>query len=143
MIVYYYDVRFEVDGVMRLWVVFKGFLFDFVAKRFVVEVGDYELVYNDFEGVFGDGGVIIWDCGIYEQGGRVLWLEVFECGYVVFVLHGEKLCGGFALQRTCFGDKLQWLFVKCCDDEVCFGLDVVVECFESVVSGRMLDQLFG
>ena len=56
--------------------------------------------HNDFEGPLGDGGVIVWDRGTYEQGGRVPWPEALERGHAVFVLHGEKLRGGFALQRT-------------------------------------------
>ena len=44
--------------------------------------------------------MIVWDRGSYEQGGRVAWPEALERGHAVFVLHGEKLRGGFALQRT-------------------------------------------
>ena len=44
--------------------------------------------------------MIVWDRGTYEQGGRVPWPEALERGHAVFVLHGEKLRGGFALQRT-------------------------------------------
>ena len=51
----------------------------------------------------------VWDRGPYEQGGRVAWPEAIERGHAVFVLHGERLRGGFALQRT--RDR-QWLFVK-------------------------------
>ncbi len=56
--------------------------------------------HNDFEGASGAGGVIVWDRGAYEQGGRVPWPEALERGHAVFVLHGQKLRGGFALQRT-------------------------------------------
>ena len=46
---------------------------------------------------------------LYEQGGRVPWPEAIERGHAVFVLHGEKLQGGFALQRT---RGTQWLLIK-------------------------------
>jgi hypothetical protein len=51
----------------------------------------------------------VWDEGLYEQGGRVAWPEAIERGHAVFVLHGAKLEGGFALQRTKPG---LWLLIK-------------------------------
>ena len=109
---HHYDVRLEVDGVMRSWAVPKGPSLDPAAKRLAVQVEDHGMGHNDFEGALGDGGVIIWDRGTYEQGGRVPWPEALERGHAVFVLHGEKLKGGFALQRTRRGDKPQWLLIK-------------------------------
>ena len=102
---------------------------------------DHGLAHNDFEGGLGDGGVIIWDRGTYEQGGRVAWPEALERGHAVFVLHGEKLHGGFALQRTRPGAKPQWLLIKRRDDEARPGSDIVAERPESVVSGQTLAQL--
>jgi DNA ligase D-like protein (predicted 3'-phosphoesterase) len=138
---HHYDVRLEVDGVMRSWAVPKGPTLDPAAKRLAVQVEDHTLEHNDFEGTHGDGGVIVWDRGSYEQGGRVAWPEALERGHAVFVLHGEKLRGGFALQRTRPGEKPQWLLIKRRDDEARPGSDIVTERPESVVSGRTLTQL--
>jgi DNA ligase D-like protein (predicted 3'-phosphoesterase) len=138
---HHFDLRLEVGGVMRSWAVPKGPTLDPAAKRLAVEVGDHALSHNDFEGTLGDGGVIVWDRGTYEQGGRVPWPEALERGHAVFVLHGEKLCGGFALQRTRSGAKPQWLLVKRRDEAACRGSDIVAERPESVVSGRTLDDL--
>ena len=96
----HFDLRLEVGGVMRSWAVPKGPSLDPAVKRLAVEVEDHSMGHNDFEGRLGDGGVIVWDRGGYEQGGRVPWPEALERGHAVFVLHGEKLRGGFALQRT-------------------------------------------
>jgi hypothetical protein len=85
--------------------------------------------------------VIIWDRGVYEQGGRVSWPEALDRGHAVFVLHGEKLRGGFALQRTGAGAKPQWLLVKRRDEYAAPGSDVVSERPESVVSGLTLNAL--
>jgi DNA ligase D-like protein (predicted 3'-phosphoesterase) len=138
---HHYDVRLEVDGVMRSWAVPKGPSLDPAAKRLAVQVEDHGMGHNDFEGALGDGGVIIWDRGTYEQGGRVAWPEALDRGHAVFVLHGEKLRGGFALQRTRPGAKPQWLLIKRRDDEARPGSDIVAERPESVVSGRTLDDL--
>jgi DNA ligase D-like protein (predicted 3'-phosphoesterase) len=140
---HHYDFRLEVDGVMRSWAVPKGPSLDPAAKRLAVQVEDHGMGHNDFEGALGDGGVIVWDRGSYEQGGRVAWPEALDRGHAVFVLHGEKLRGGFALQRTSAGAKPQWLLIKRRDDEARPGSDIVAERPESVLSGRTLAQLLG
>jgi DNA ligase D-like protein (predicted 3'-phosphoesterase) len=138
---HHFDLRLEVDGVMRSWAVPKGPSLDPRAKRLAVQVADHDCSHNDFEGPLGAGGVIVWDRGTYEQGGRVPWPEALDRGHAVFVLHGEKLRGGFALQRTRPGAKPQWLLVKRKDDEARPGSDIVVEEPRSVVSGRTLDDV--
>jgi DNA ligase D-like protein (predicted 3'-phosphoesterase) len=138
---HHFDFRLEVDGVMRSWAVPKGPSMDPTVKRLAVEVEDHGMAHNDFEGRAGRGGVIIWDRGTYEQGGRVAWPEAIERGHAVFVLHGEKLEGGFALQRTGRGEKPQWLLIKRSDEHARRGSDVAAERPESVQSGVTLAEL--
>jgi DNA ligase D-like protein (predicted 3'-phosphoesterase) len=109
---HHFDLRLEVDGAMRSWAVPKGPSMDPAVKRLAIEVEDHPISYNEFEGEIDGGWVKIWDRGSYEQGGRVPWPEALERGHAVFVLHGEKLQGGFALQRTRGGEKPQWLLIK-------------------------------
>ncbi len=138
---HHFDLRLEVDGVMRSWAVPKGPSMDPATKRLAVQVEDHSISHNSFEGVTEGGGMIVWDQGHYEQGGRVAWPEALERGHAVFVLHGEKLRGGFALQRTRPGEKPQWLLIKRRDDVAQPGSEVVAEQPHSVLSGRSLDQL--
>jgi len=126
---------------MRSWAVPKGPSMDPAVKRFAVQVEDHSLAHNDFEGPTEGGGVIVWDRGGYEQGGRVAWPEAIERGHAVFVLHGEKLRGGFALQRTRTGEKPQWLLIKRRDEDAEPGSDVVAEQPRSVASGRTLAEV--
>ncbi len=140
---HHYDLRLEVDGVMRSWAVPKGPSLDPAVKRLAVEVPDHELAHNDFEGELEGGRVIVWDRGGYEQGGRVPWPEALDRGHAVFVLHGEKLRGGFALQRTRPGAKAQWLLIKRRDECARPGSDIVVEQPRSVLSGRRIGDLPG
>lgn len=140
---HHFDLRLEVDGVMRSWAVPKGPSLDPAAKRLAVQVEDHDTGHNDFEGTLGSGGVIVWDRGVYEQGGRVPWPEALDRGHAVFVLHGEKLRGGFALQRTRPGAKPQWLLVKRKDEHARPGSDVVAEVPRSVLGGQTLDELLG
>ena len=138
---HHFDPRLEVGGVMRSWAIPKGPSLDPAVKRLAVEVADHAIAHNDFEGPIGGGAVIVWDRGHYEQGGRVAWPEAIERGHAVFILHGEKLRGGFALQRTRPGEKPQWLLIKRRDEHARPGSDVVVERSQSVISGRSLDDV--
>jgi DNA ligase D-like protein (predicted 3'-phosphoesterase) len=138
---HHFDLRLEVEGTMRSWAVPKGPSMDPAAKRLALQVEDHEIAHNEFEGAAGKGAVIVWDRGAYEQGGRVSWPEAIDRGHAVFVLHGEKLRGGFALQRTRGGEKPQWLLIKRRDDDARPGSDVVAEAPKSVLSGRTLDDL--
>jgi DNA ligase D-like protein (predicted 3'-phosphoesterase) len=138
----HFDFRLEVDGAMRSWAVPKGPSLDPSVKRLAVQVEDHAISHNEFEGASGSGGVIVWDRGGYEQGGRVAWPEALERGHAVFVLHGEKLRGGFALQRTgAAGEKAQWLLIKRRDEDARAGSEIAAERPESVLSGRTLDEL--
>ncbi len=137
----HFDLRLEVAGVMRSWAVPKGPSLDPSVKRLAVQVVDHGMDHNAFEGPTDHGGVVVWDRGSYEQGGRVAWPEALDRGHAVFVLHGEKLRGGFALQRTRPGLKAQWLLVKRRDDQARPGSDIVAEQPASVLGGQTLDEL--
>ena len=137
----HYDFRLEWKGVLLSWAVPKGPSLDPSVKRLAVQVADHGIDRNAFEGPTNGGGVIIWDHGDYEQGGRVPWPAALERGHGVFVLRGEKLRGGFALQLTRPGPKPQWLLIKRRDDQARAGSDVVVERPASVLSGRTLEEV--
>ena len=115
-----FDLQLEVDGAMRFWALPKGPSMDPGVRRMAVE---------DVAGARIEGeGVLVWDRGSYEQGGRVPWPEAIDRGHAVFVLHGEKLRGGFVLQRTRGkGPKAQWLLLKRRDEHARPGSDVVAE----------------
>jgi DNA ligase D-like protein (predicted 3'-phosphoesterase) len=100
-------LRLEVEGAMRSWAVPKGPSMDPAAKRLAIEL--------PAAAPSGPAVDALWDHGHYEQGGRVPWPEALERGHAVFVLHGRKLQGGFALQRTNRAGTSgapQWLLVK-------------------------------
>jgi DNA ligase D-like protein (predicted 3'-phosphoesterase) len=140
---HHFDFRLEVEGTMRSWAVPKGPSLDPVVKRLAVEVDDHDVAHNEFEGATDGGAVILWDRGLYEQGGRVPWPEALDRGHAVFVLHGTKLSGGFALQRTRGGNKPQWLLIKRRDEYARPHSDIVGERPESVQSGATLVELLG
>ncbi|HTD08479.1 MAG TPA: DNA polymerase ligase N-terminal domain-containing protein, partial [Solirubrobacteraceae bacterium] len=138
---HHFDLRLEVEGVMRSWALPKGPSLDPAVKRLAVEVPDHSIEHNAFEGAEHGGAVIVWDRGTYEQGGRVQWPQALTRGHAVFVLHGQKLQGGFALQRTGSGEKPQWLLIKRRDEDARPGSDIVAEQPRSVLSNSTLDEL--
>jgi len=130
----HYDFRLEFNGVLVSWAVPKGPSLDPAVKRLAVPVPDHPLSWGKFEGRiragYGKGAVIVWDEGTWEPREGTPDDDHFS-----FILHGEKLRGGFALTKT--GAK-QWLLVKMADDEARRGSDIAAERPESVRSGRSL-----
>ncbi len=122
-----FDLRLEVEGAIRTWTVPKGPSMDPGVKRLALEAGVHTPTHNLYEELNGDKPVIVWDRGVYEQGGRVSWPQALERGHAIFVLHGEKLRGGFALQRTRLGKEPQWLLIKRRDSQARRGSDVIAE----------------
>lgn len=106
---HHYDLRLEVDAVVR-WTVPKGPSLDPAAERLAVEVEDHSPDHNDVDGTRGDGGVIMWDRGTYEQGGRVAWPEALQRGHAVFVCT-VRSCA-VALRSARDRAKPQWLLIK-------------------------------
>src|SRR5215469_12639329 len=150
----HFDLRLELDGVMKSWAVPKGPSFDPAVKRLAMEVEDHPMEYNTFEGTipkgeYGGGSVMIWDRGTYtadEVGPDGDEPEAIHSGLaagkLAFTFHGERLHGSFALVRTKRGDekKPQWLLIKHRDDSVT-DVDPVAEYTTSVVTGRTMDEI--
>jgi len=123
----HYDFRLELDGTLKSWAVPKGPSLDPSVKRLAVHVEDHPIDYGSFEGDipegnYGAGSVIVWDRGTWEpQSGSIDEArETYAKGKLKFVLHGEKLRGGWTLVRSNMrgnSDKEQWLVIKERDDE--------------------------
>ena len=143
----HYDFRLEVDGTLRSWAVPKGPSTDPREKRLAVEVEDHPLDYVDFEGTigagnYGAGAVIVWDRGTYTNldESRDMATSI-EAGHVKFWLEGEKLRGGWTLQRTHGGEKPQWLLIKRRDEDADARRNPVSTQPESVQSGRTIEEV--
>jgi bifunctional non-homologous end joining protein LigD len=150
----HYDLRLELDGVMKSWAVPKGPSLDPAVKRLAMQVEDHPIEYNRFEGTipqgeYGGGTVMIWDRGTYTYGGTDADDPVdglrrgHAKGDFKFVLHGERLGGSWVLVRTRRGDprKPQWLLIKHRDEAAEPGSEVVEEYQSSAATGRTMDQI--
>jgi len=146
----HYDLRLELEGVLKSWAVPRGPSLDSAIKRLAVMVEDHPLDYKDFEGVipegnYGAGSVIIWDRGFYHHPGagngndnEKRLLEGLRKGDLKFVLEGEKLQGEFALVRT-GKDEKSWLLLKK-KDRHASSEDILRE-NRSVVSHKTLEEM--
>ncbi|BBZ39313.1 hypothetical protein MCNS_23760 [Mycobacterium conspicuum] len=142
----HYDFRLEIDGVLVSWAVPKGPSTNPKDKRMARRTEDHPLEYATFEGViprgeYGAGGVIVWDRGSYTNAGDREMTEGLARGHLSFVLHGEKLRGGYALTRIRGGKQETWLLVKRKDEGADARRKPVKSQPESVLSGRTLDDL--
>lgn len=113
----HFDLRLEMDGVLKSWAVPKGIPLAHGEKHLAVEVEDHPLDYADFEGTipagqYGGGTVMVWDLGHYElMGGEPL--GALKAGMLHLLLHGRKLNGEWTLVRTArAASKPQWLLLK-------------------------------
>ena len=110
----HYDLRLEMEGVLRSWAVPKGPSYDTADKRLAVHVEDHPIEYGDFEGLipkgnYGAGAVIVWDRGEWVPIGDPL--EGLEKGKLLFELRGYKLHGLWTLVKIKKGEK-EWLLIK-------------------------------
>ena len=131
----HFDLRLEVDGVLRSWAVPKGPSLDPAVRRLAVPVADHDLAAGEFEGVRpagrGSGAVIIWD-----EGSAVVANRTDD--HLSVVLDGSKLRGRFGLTRT--GER-SWILVKATDEDARPGSDIVRERPESIRSGRTWQEV--
>jgi len=152
----HFDLRLELDGVMKSWAVPKGPSTDPSVKRLAMQVEDHPLEYNTFEGTipqgeYGGGTVMLWDRGTYapdessgddETGVR----EMYARGNLKVTFFGERMRGSYSLVRMNFSrdgktsSKPQWLLIKH-QDEFASTDDVIADNMTSVDTGRTMEEI--
>jgi len=106
----HWDLRLEMDGVLKSWAVPKEPPQKSGIKRLAMQVEDHDLDYADFEGEipedeYGAGKVEIWDTGEYDL------LEKYD-NRLKFKLLGKKLKGIYVLFKFPKAGENGWLFFK-------------------------------
>ncbi|MRR12156.1 ATP-dependent DNA ligase, partial [bacterium] len=146
----HYDLRLEMEGVLRSWAVPKGPSYDTKDKHLAVEVEDHPIEYGDFEGTipkgeYGGGTVMVWDTGTYEPvGGDAV--EMYRKGDLKFELRGSKLRGRWVLvrmKRRPQDKNDNWLLIKERDEHVrpLSEYNVTEAELLSAKTGRTMDQI--
>ena len=137
----HFDLRLEMEGVLRSWAVPKGPSFDTHDKRLAVHVEDHPIEYGDFEGVipegnYGAGAVIVWDRGE--------WVPLEDPlpglvkGKLLFELKGYKLKGRWTLVKIKKSEK-DWLLIK--ERDAYATTEPAPFAEESVLSGLTVEDL--
>jgi len=152
----HYDLRLEIDGVMKSWAVPKGPAPDPSIKRLAMQVEDHPMEYNTFEGTipegeYGGGTVMLWDRGWYEPekgGGEDGVREGHRKGDLKIIFHGKRMKGSWVLVRTRGwgsggSSKPSWLLIKHRDGHAEDGDALVERHTTSVVSKRTMEQIGG
>jgi bifunctional non-homologous end joining protein LigD len=145
----HYDLRLQLDGVMKSWAVTRGPSLVPGDKRLAVQVEDHPIDYNKFEGTipegeYGAGTVMVWDRGRWTPEGDPE--KGLSKGHLSFQLKGKKLNGGWHLvrMRRRSGEKRDnWLLIKQRDEEARTrrDKDILEERPLSVKTGRSMDEI--
>ncbi len=145
----HYDLRLELDGVMKSWAVTRGPSLVPGEKRLAVQVEDHPIEYNKFEGIipkgeYGSGTVMIWDRGSWQPEDDPH--KSLGKGHLSFTLDGKKLHGLWHLVRMSRkrGEKRDnWLLIKAHDAAAREpgDKDILEQKPRSVVSGRSMDEI--
>jgi bifunctional non-homologous end joining protein LigD len=118
----HWDLRLELDGVLKSWAVTKGPSLTVGEKRLAVRTEDHPMDYLKFEGnipkgEYGGGSVVVWDLGRWFPEGDPH--KGLAKGHLDFSLDGARLKGRWHLVRMNprRGEKTEpWLMIKS-DDE--------------------------
>lgn len=145
----HYDLRLQLDGVMKSWAVTRGPSLVPHVKRLAVQVEDHPIEYNKFEGTipegeYGGGTVMLWDRGRWRPQGDPQ--TSLRKGHLSFHLSGKKLHGGWHLvrMRRRPGDKRSnWLLIKQrdADARTTHDRDILRELPLSVKTDRSLAEI--
>lgn len=106
----HWDLRLEINGVLKSWAVPKEPPKTTGIKRLAIMVEDHPIEYANFQGIipeghYGAGKVEIWDKGTYKP------IEVTD-KKIVFKLYGSKLRGEYVLLKYDKSGENNWLLFK-------------------------------
>ncbi len=146
----HYDLRLELDGVLKSWAVTRGPSYNPRDRRLAMRTEDHPFDYGGFEGIipkgeYGGGTVMIWDRGVWIPKGDPR--EGLAKGNLKFELSGERMKGGWALIRMKGGsgnEKESWLLIKEKDGNEIAGDDhgaFLEASGSSVYSGRTMEEI--
>lgn len=112
----HFDLRLEMEGVLKSWAVPKGPSRNPKDKRLAVMTEDHPIEYIDYEGhipdgSYGAGDMVVWDTGTYGLFEGDDPVKEVGRGMLKLILNGERLQGKFALIRM-KGEDNQWLLIK-------------------------------
>lgn len=150
----HYDLRIEMEGVLKSWAVPKGPSLNPSVKRLAMMVEDHPLEYGTFEGIipkgnYGAGTVMLWDEGTLSVPGvtgrketETALKRMLHEGNIKLNFQGRKIKGEFALVKTKreSGKGNEWLLIKK-KDEHSGKLEDITNADKSIRTNRTLEEI--
>jgi len=144
----HYDVRLEIDGVLKSWAVPKGPSTNPRDKRLAMPTEDHPMEYAKFEGTipegnYGAGTVMVWDIGTYKNIKETDGISIIQCyknGRIEVEFHGKKMHGNYTLIRL-KTSPVRWLLIKMRDEYADARTKLVVSEPDSVLTGRTMKEI--
>ena len=100
----HYDLRLEIDGVLKSWAVPKGIPGKVGIRRLAIPTDDHPMEYGHFEGIipegYGKGTVMVWDIGTFENIKKESISESYQKGRLEFFFAGEKIMGSLCISKN-------------------------------------------
>jgi len=146
----HWDLRLEMDGVLKSWAVTRGPSLDPSEKRLAVRTEDHPLSYATFEGTipageYGGGTVMLWDRGTWSPVAGKSASDI-DAGHLHFVVDGERMRGEWMLIRLKPRGREKrenWLLRKVNDAEAGGTDKLVEEALTSIATGRTMAEIAG
>jgi bifunctional non-homologous end joining protein LigD len=145
----HYDLRLEMDGVMKSWAVTRGPSLNPDDKRLAVRTEDHPMSYASFEGTipkgeYGGGTVMLWDWGSWTPDPRKDPRKTIEEGHLHFTLDGHRMKGEWIMFRLKPrpGDRTEnWILRKVNDEQAGSSLGLTEKFLTSIKTGRTMNEI--
>ncbi|MEA3053093.1 MAG: bifunctional non-ous end joining protein LigD [Sphingomonadales bacterium] len=145
----HYDLRLELDGVMKSWAVPNGPSLNPSDKRLAVRTEDHPMSYATFEGTipkgeYGGGTVMLWDWGTWTPHPDKDPRKTIEEGHLHFTLDGHRMQGEWVMFRLKGrpGERAEnWMLKKVTDEHAGGTMGLTERYLTSIKTGRSMQEI--
>ncbi|HEX8225604.1 MAG TPA: DNA ligase D [Allosphingosinicella sp.] len=145
----HYDLRLELDGVMKSWAVPNGPSLNPADKRLAVRTEDHPMSYATFEGIipkgeYGGGTVMLWDWGKWTPHPGKDPRKTLEEGHLHFTLDGHRMKGEWVMFRLKPKGREKaenWMLKKVTDEHVGGSMGLTERHLTSIKTGRSMQEI--
>jgi bifunctional non-homologous end joining protein LigD len=145
----HYDLRLEMDGVMKSWAVPKGPSLNPADRHLAVRTEDHPMSYASFEGTipkgeYGGGTVMLWDWGTWTPHPDKDPRKTIEEGHLHFTLDGHRMHGEWVMFRLKGrpGERAEnWMLKKVTDEHAGGSMGLTERYLTSIKTGRSMQEI--
>jgi bifunctional non-homologous end joining protein LigD len=145
----HYDLRLEMDGVMKSWAVPKGPSLNPSDRHLAVRTEDHPMDYSSFEGTipkgeYGGGTVMLWDWGRWIPHPDKDPRKTIEEGHLHFTLEGHRMKGEWVMFRLKGrpGERAEnWMLKKVTDEHAGGSMGLTEKYLTSIKTGRSMQEI--